>query len=133
MQGGDRGDHLVLGADAGPGELGGDVLGDVLGLPAAAGQPAGLGDRVENSHGQRVRRIRVGPQGGRVELTQDLAERDRGRVPPGEHGHVRGQDRLVADQLARGGQVHRGDRPGLQGAGQPDRAAGGGRGGDLLR
>jgi hypothetical protein len=133
VQGGDGGDQLALAAGAGAGQLGGDLPEEVRRVTGPAGQPTGLGNRVENGECQVVRGIRVRPESGRVQLAEHLAQRDGRRVAPDQHGHVRGEDRLIADQLARRREGHRRDRAGLQGPGQADGPAGGQRRGDLLR
>jgi len=102
------------------GQLGHDLLGDPLRLGALDGEPTRLGQRVEHGEGQGMCGIGIGTEGGRIELAEHLAERDRGAVPPVEQRDVGGQDRLVAHQLARGGQVDRGEGAGLQRPGQAD-------------
>ena len=59
-------------------------------------EQARLGQRVEHGQGDRLGRVGVGAQRGRVELAQHLAQRDRGGVPADGQRGVGGQHRLEA-------------------------------------
>ena len=98
----------------------------------AAGQAAGLRQRVQHGERQRVGRIRVGPQGSRIQLAQHLAQRGGGGVPAVEHRDVGSEHRLVADQLSRRRDRCGVEGAGLQRAGQAHGAPGRRWGGDLL-
>ena len=99
--------------------------------PVPVSRP-GSGSASSTASGHRVGRVRVGAQGGRVELAQHLAQRDGGGVPAVEQRRVRGEDGLVAGQVAGCREGHGGERAGLQRAGQPDGTALGRRRLDLL-
>ncbi|MEU8375235.1 DUF4573 domain-containing protein [Micromonospora sp. NPDC048894] len=120
--------------------VGGEVCGDRLGGDrhvAAPGRRAGehvrLGQRVEDGQRHRISRVRVRPQGGRIQLAEHLAQGHGGGVPAAGQGGVRGEDLLEAGQVPGSRQGDCGERAGLEGAGQAHRPPLGRRGLHLLQ